>query len=86
MTAGNILWPEQSKNRVKDDSTVQAVNASTNLMENQALLGGVAAGSNLVMINKVNFTLVHKGAIKHANALTNLKVHTHIMVLSKDQM
>lgn len=55
-------------------------------MSDQALLGGAAAGIYLVMINKVNFTSIHKGAIKHANAFTKLKVHTHITILSTDQM
>lgn len=47
------------------------------------MLGGVAAGVYLVVINKVSFTSVHKGAIKHANALTKLKVLAHITILSK---
>lgn len=45
--------------------------------------GGVAAGICLAMMSKVNFTSVHK-EIKHANALTQLKVL--IIIVSKDQM
>lgn len=39
-----------------------------------------------MMINKVNFASVRKGAIKHANDLTKLKDFTHIMITPKDQM
>lgn len=38
------------------------------------------------MTNKVNFTSVHKGGIKHANALTKLKGFARVMMISKDQV
>lgn len=47
-----------------------------------ACAGGVAAGICLVMMSKVNFTSVHK-EIKHANALTQLKVLIIIVSMIK---